>query len=145
MQFTPRPASTLTRRLARSVGTAATRRVRRPRMRPRGALRTVAASAIPLAVALVMTAADSQLSAAGAPSASARANVFAALVINEVDYDQPGGDSAEFVEIYNDGGSAVSLNGVRVLGVNGDGTVYRRVVLPSVLLGAGDFYVVCAT
>ena len=65
-----------------------------------------------------------------------------ALVINEVDYDQPGADTEEFVEIYNGGADAVDLDDVYVLGVNGDGSVYRREALPSVTLGAGEYFVV---
>ncbi len=35
----------------------------------------------------------------------------AAVVINEIDYDQPGTDTAEFIELFNSGSSAVSLAG----------------------------------
>ena len=73
---------------------------------------------------------------------ASRADVAASLVINEVDYDQPGSDGAEFVEIYNAGGEDVGLDGVSVLGINGDGTEYRRIALPDVTLIAGDWYVV---
>ncbi len=64
------------------------------------------------------------------------------LVINEIDYDQPGADDEEFVEIYNDGADSVSLDDVQILGVNGDGTVYRREALPAVTVDAGEFFVV---
>ena len=33
----------------------------------------------------------------------------AQLVINEIDYDQPGTDGAEFIELYNAGGGAADL------------------------------------
>jgi cysteine-rich repeat protein len=41
------------------------------------------------------------------------------LVINEVDYDQPGADTGEFVEIYNRSGVAVSLDGLRLVFITG--------------------------
>ena len=41
------------------------------------------------------------------------------LVINEVDYDQPGTDSDEFLELYNSGTEAIALDGIQVQGVNG--------------------------
>jgi cysteine-rich repeat protein len=41
------------------------------------------------------------------------------LVINEVDYDQPGADTGEFVEIYNRSGVAVSLDGLRLILITG--------------------------
>lgn len=78
----------------------------------------------------------------GAAASLTRADVASSLVINEVDYDQPGSDTLEFVEIYNAGGEAVGLDGVSVLGVNGDGVEYRRTALPDVTLVAGDWFVV---
>ncbi len=41
------------------------------------------------------------------------------LVINEIDYDQPGADDAEFIEIYNTSSQAISLQGVSLYLVNG--------------------------
>lgn len=41
------------------------------------------------------------------------------LVINEVDYDQVGSDTNEFIELYNPTGASVSLVGKKVLLVNG--------------------------
>ncbi|MEZ4472827.1 MAG: lamin tail domain-containing protein [bacterium] len=43
------------------------------------------------------------------------------LLINEIDYDQPGADGAEFVEIVNPTGAAIPLAGVRLEAVNGSG------------------------
>ena len=43
------------------------------------------------------------------------------LVINEIDYDQPGNDGPEFVEIHNPTAAAIPLAGVRVEMVNGAG------------------------
>lgn len=47
------------------------------------------------------------------------------LVINEIDYDQPGRDDAEFVELYNPGDEPVALAGIALELVNGStGTAY---------------------
>jgi predicted extracellular nuclease len=69
------------------------------------------------------------------------------LVINEIDYDQPGSDTAEFVEIANAGDGAADLSGIELLLVNGAGggaVIYHTIALPSVSLAAGGHYVVCA-
>ncbi len=65
------------------------------------------------------------------------------IVINEVDYDQPeSGDPAEFIELYNTGASAVDLDAYEVRLINGSGgSVYGTFDLPSVMLAAGDYYV----
>jgi len=56
-----------------------------------------------------------------------------ALVINEVDYDQPGADTAEFVEIYNAGDYAVDLTSCLLEFMNGnDSSVYMSVDLSTV-------------
>jgi len=74
----------------------------------------------------------------GAPTA-------AALVINEVDYDQPGTDAAEFVEIRNNDSVSVDLSAYSLQLVNGNGgSVYSTTTFPSVSLAAGDYFVVCA-
>jgi hypothetical protein len=68
----------------------------------------------------------------------------AGLVLNEVDYDQPGTDTAEFVEIYNAGTATASLDGLQVVLVNGATTPaapYATINL-SGLLGPGQFLVV---
>ena len=63
------------------------------------------------------------------------------LVINEVDYDQPGGDSGEFVELYN-GGPEVDLTGYRLVLINGNnGDQYATETL-SGTLATGGFHVV---
>ena len=70
-----------------------------------------------------------------------------ALRINEIDYDQPGSDTAEFVEIINAGNSNADLSGVELQLVNGSGggaTVYNTIALPAVSLAPGDYFVVCA-
>jgi hypothetical protein len=61
------------------------------------------------------------------------------LVVNEIDYDQVGADSAGFVEIANAGSSAVTLDGIALVLVNGgDGTEYARVALTG-SLAAGAY------
>jgi hypothetical protein len=56
------------------------------------------------------------------------------LVINEIDYDQVGADTASFVEIANSGSSAATLDGLALVLVNGgDGTEYARADLTGTL------------
>ena len=60
------------------------------------------------------------------------------LVINEIDYDQVGADTAGFVEIANKGSSAATLDGIALVLVNGgDGTEYARVALTGSLVAGG--------
>ena len=67
------------------------------------------------------------------------------LVINEVDYDQPGTDTAEFIEIKNVSTSAINLDPYQLRFVNGaNGLNYLTVNLPDVSLVGGDHFVVCA-
>lgn len=66
------------------------------------------------------------------------------LVINEVDYDQPGLDTAEFVEIYNAGSSSVDLSNVTLELVNGSGgAVYDTYALGAAAssLAPGEYLV----
>ncbi len=65
-----------------------------------------------------------------------------ALVINEIDYDQVGSDTAGFVEIRNNGDTPATLDGIALVFVNGgDSTEYERVALTGTL-GAGAYLVV---
>ena len=68
------------------------------------------------------------------------------LVINEIDYDQPGTDSAEFIELRNSGAVAVELGNYSLEFVNGSGgaAVYATIPLPATSLAAGGYFVVCA-
>jgi predicted extracellular nuclease len=67
------------------------------------------------------------------------------LVINEIDYDQPGADSAEFVEIINTGNSAAELDGVSLVLVNGSNdTPYQTIALPAISLDSGNYFVICS-
>jgi hypothetical protein len=63
-------------------------------------------------------------------------------VINEVDYDQPGPDSGGYVELYNGSAAAVTLDGLALVYVNGEGGVeYDRDALAGTL-AAGAYHVV---
>jgi uncharacterized protein len=76
------------------------------------------------------------------PAAASAASTT--LVINEVDYDQPSFDTAEFLEIRNNSAAPVSLGEHTVELVNGnDDSVYRTVALPSTDLAAGGHFVIC--
>lgn len=73
--------------------------------------------------------------------------VLPLLVINEIDYDQPGTDTAEFIEILNKGAETADLDGVSLELVNGTGggaSVYLTIDLSGYSLAAGDYFVVCA-
>jgi len=72
----------------------------------------------------------------------------AQLVINEVEYDQPGTDASEFIELKNVSSSAVNLNAWTVQLVNGNAggaAVYQTITLPNVSLAAGDYYVIAGS
>jgi uncharacterized protein len=69
------------------------------------------------------------------------------VVINEIDYDQPGTDTAEFIELKNNSTFPVNLASFTIELVNGNAggaVIYQTIVLPAVELAAGDYYVVCA-
>jgi len=73
--------------------------------------------------------------------------VSTTLVINEIDYDQPSTDTAEFLELKNVGSSSIDLGGYAVELVNGDGggaLVYQTINLPNESLAAGGYFVICA-
>jgi len=64
-------------------------------------------------------------------------------MVNEVDYDNPGGDDREFVELYNAGESAVDLaaGGYDLILVNHTGDIYRRFDLTGTIEAKG-YYVI---
>ncbi|HRZ75752.1 MAG TPA: lamin tail domain-containing protein, partial [Bacteroidales bacterium] len=67
------------------------------------------------------------------------------IVVNEVDYDQPGADGAEFIELKNNESFPVNLDGYFVELINGGtGLAYDRIWLPDVNLAPGDYFVMCA-
>ncbi len=66
------------------------------------------------------------------------------LVINEIDYDQVGTDTSEFVEIYNVSSNSVDLSSIALIFINGsDGQQLLRTNLLGVLPGGG--YLVLAS
>ena len=68
----------------------------------------------------------------------------ASLVINEVDYDQPSTDTAEFIELKNVSGLPINLHLFTIEIVNGSNlTIARTIDLPDVFLGPGEYYVIC--
>jgi large repetitive protein len=71
-----------------------------------------------------------------------------AVMINEIDYDQPSTDMTEYVEIFNGTSSAFSLTNVELILVNGSGTPaeYRRVPLgPAGSIPSGGYLVVATS
>ncbi len=69
------------------------------------------------------------------------------LIINEIDYDQPGTDTDEFVEIKNTSLSPVNLADLSLAFINGaNNTEYLRVSLaPAGMLFPGRYLVVCSS
>jgi hypothetical protein len=68
----------------------------------------------------------------------------AAIIINEVDYDQPGTDNAEFIELFNSGSSVVTLNDYSIDLINGrNSSVYRSIDLNGFDVKANSYFVVC--
>jgi hypothetical protein len=65
------------------------------------------------------------------------------LVINEIDYDQPGTDTAEFIEVFNGTASAVTLDDLDLILVNGSstGSIYGTIALGTGTLPAGGYLV----
>jgi hypothetical protein len=67
----------------------------------------------------------------------------AAIVINEFDYDQPGVDNAEFIELFNNGTTS-SLDDFSIQLINGrNSTTYRTIDLTGFNINANDYFVVC--
>ena len=68
----------------------------------------------------------------------------AAIVINEIDYDQPGTDIAEFIELFNSGTSAVPLDNYSIDLINGSTSLsYRTIDLSGFSISANGFFVMC--
>jgi len=69
----------------------------------------------------------------------------AALVINEIDYDQPGTDNAEFIELYNTSATTLSLNNYSIELINGNNSSrYRSIDLSGFDIAASGYLVVCS-
>jgi hypothetical protein len=70
------------------------------------------------------------------------------VVINEFDYDQPGEDEAEFIELKNINSASVNLSDYEIVLVNGDKSspsvsIYKVIALPNSNLLPGDYFVIC--
>jgi len=71
-------------------------------------------------------------------------NSHAAIIINEIDYDQPGTDTAEFIELFNSGSSAISLDNYLISLINqNSSTVYRNIDLSGFSIDASGYFVIC--
>lgn len=72
-------------------------------------------------------------------------NTHAAIVINEIDYDQPGTDAAEFIELFNTGNASISLENYSIDLINGfNSSVYRSIALTGFNINANAYFVVCS-
>ncbi|MEL7120642.1 MAG: DUF4397 domain-containing protein, partial [Bacteroidota bacterium] len=70
--------------------------------------------------------------------------VSTTLVINEIDYDQPGTDTTEFVEILNVSSDPINLSNYIFFATNGNTmTDYIDISLPDVDLNPGEYFVIC--
>lgn len=64
------------------------------------------------------------------------------VVVNEVDYDQPGGDTTEFIELYNYGAGDANLDNLMVAFINGSNSSDYATVDLSGTLAAGEYLVI---
>lgn len=72
------------------------------------------------------------------------ASCHAAVIINEIDYDQPGSDTAEFIELFNPDINPVTLDGYSLVLVNGsNGSSYSAFDLAGLTMPAKGYLVVC--
>lgn len=79
--------------------------------------------------------------------ALAAAPASAQVVINEIDYDNIGTDTTEFIELFNAGASPVNISGHAVGLINGaTDTFYTLVTIPAATtLAPGAYYVIGST
>lgn len=69
----------------------------------------------------------------------------AKIVINEIDYDQPGTDNAEFIELKNVGAAPINLDTIDLILINGtNNSIYNTINLPTVNLSPGAYFVISA-
>lgn len=68
--------------------------------------------------------------------------VAESVIINEVDADTPGSDTAEFIELYDGGTTGTSLDGLLIVLFNGsDDASYRTVDLTGHVTGSAGYFV----
>ncbi len=71
-------------------------------------------------------------------------SINAAVMINEIDYDQPGSDTAEFIELYNSDTNSVTLDGYTLDLINGtNGSAYNSFDLSGLFIPGNDYLVLC--
>ena len=93
----------------------------------------------------ITTAIPVNLISAGLIWLGSTASAQAALIINEIDYDQPGSDTAEFIELHNPDTNPVALEGYTLELVNGsNGSVYGSFELSGLLIAAQGYLVLCS-
>jgi len=69
----------------------------------------------------------------------------AAIIINEIDYDQEGIDTAEFIELFNTGTTTTSLDNYVIELINGTtSSSYRSIDLSGFNINADGYFVVCS-
>ncbi|PCI06245.1 MAG: nuclease [Gammaproteobacteria bacterium] len=69
----------------------------------------------------------------------------ATIIINEIDYDQPGKDNAEFIELFNTDSVTTSLDHYSISLINGSNAKsYRDISLSGFSIAANSFFVVCS-
>jgi hypothetical protein len=74
----------------------------------------------------------------------ASASSQASVLINEIDYDQPGSDSAEFIELYNSAVTPLVLDGYTLALINGSsGDAYHSFDLSGLQIAANGYLVIC--
>ena len=74
----------------------------------------------------------------------ASASSHAAVMINEIDYDQVGSDTAEFIELFNPDINLVALDGYTLDLVNGtNGSAYNSFDLSGLSIAASGYLVLC--
>ena len=102
---------------------------------------------VPTATATGTTPTPAPSSTPTATSTPTALPATAGLKINEIDYDQPGTDTMEYVELYNSATTPINLDTYSlqlVNGANAGAAVYATVDLPNIDLAPGGFYVICA-
>ena len=81
---------------------------------------------------------------AGMVFLGASTSTQAAIIINEIDYNQPGSDTAEFIELFNPDAKPVALDGYTLELVNGtNGSTYKSFDLSGLSIAAAGYLVLC--